>query len=418
MPSSSAPAEAREPLELAGRVFDSIIETIGNTPLVRINAMAAEAGAKADILAKLESINPLGSVKDRIGRAMIAAAEAGGRLSADTVIVEPTSGNTGIALAFVCAAKGYRLVLTMPDSMSMERRKMLRLLGAKLELTPAALGMRGAIQRAEALVGELPDAIVLQQFENPANPAIHRTTTAEEIWRDTSGEVDAIICGVGTGGTFTGVGSALKPRRPGLAMIAVEPEDSPVLSGGRAGTHEIEGIGAGFVPKNLDTSLIDEVLTIANETAFKTARRAAQREGLSIGTSSGAALAAALEVAARPSMAGKRIVVILPSAAGARPFHALIRRSLDGPQRSPGRALRAPHRGSRRSAAWARPSSSRPGVLLIGAGGLGSPLLMYLAAAGVGTIGVVDDDTVSLSNLQRQIAHTTARIGTPKTESR
>ncbi len=315
MPSSSAPAEAREPLELAGRVFDSIIETIGNTPLVRINAMAAEAGAKADILAKLESINPLGSVKDRIGRAMIAAAEAGGRLSADTVIVEPTSGNTGIALAFVCAAKGYRLVLTMPDSMSMERRKMLRLLGAKLELTPAALGMRGAIQRAEALVGELPDAIVLQQFENPANPAIHRTTTAEEIWRDTSGEVEAIICGVGTGGTFTGVGSVLKPRRPGLAMIAVEPEDSPVLSGGRAGTHEIEGIGAGFVPKNLDTSLIDEVLTIANETAFKTARRAAQREGLSIGTSSGAALAAALEVAARPSMAGKRIVVILPSAA-------------------------------------------------------------------------------------------------------
>lgn len=315
MPGLLTSKKVRRPTAQANHIFDSVVETIGKTPLVRINSMSVIAGAKADIIAKLESFNPLGSVKDRIGAAMIEAAESEGRLKSGTVIIEPTSGNTGIALAFICAAKGYRLILTMPDSMSQERRKMLRLLGAELELTPASQGMQGAIHRAENLIGELPDAVVLQQFENPANPAIHRVTTAEEIWSDSGGAVDAIICGIGTGGTFTGVGSVLKPRRPGLKMIAVEPEDSPVLSGGRAGSHEIEGIGAGFIPKNLDASLVDEVVTIASETAFTTARNAARYEGLSIGISSGAALAAALEVSTRPDMVDKRIVTILPSAA-------------------------------------------------------------------------------------------------------
>ena len=243
--------------EFRGRIYDSITETIGATPLVRIHRLARQAEAKAEILGKCEFFNPLASVKDRIGVSMIAAAEAAGRIKPGTVLIEPTSGNTGIALAFVCAAKGYRLILTMPDSMSVERRKMLLLLGAELELTPAAQGMKGAIAKAEDIAKSLPDAFIPQQFRNAANPEIHRRTTAEEIWQDTGGEVDAIVSGVGTGGTLTGVGSVLKPRRPGLKMIAVEPEDSAVLSGGPPGSHRIQGIGAGFVPEILDTSLID-----------------------------------------------------------------------------------------------------------------------------------------------------------------
>jgi cysteine synthase A len=298
--------------EFRGRIYDSITDTIGATPLVRIHRMAEQAGAKADILAKCEFFNPLASVKDRIGVSMIDAAEASGRIKPGTVLVEPTSGNTGIALAFVCAARGYRLILTMPDSMSVERRKMLLLLGAELELTPAAQGMKGAIAKAEEIAGSLPDAFIPQQFQNPANPEIHRRTTAEEIWKDTDGKVDVIVSGVGTGGTLTGCGQVLKPRKPGLKMIAVEPEDSAVLSGGPPGSHRIQGIGAGFIPDVLDTSLIDEILRIGNETAINCARQAARLEGLAVGISSGAALAAALEVGARPEMAGKTIVVVLP----------------------------------------------------------------------------------------------------------
>jgi cysteine synthase A len=299
--------------EFRGRIYDNILDTIGGTPLVRLPKLSRLYGVKADIAAKLEFFNPLASVKDRIGKAMIEAAERDGRLKPGTVIVEPTSGNTGIALAFVCAAKGYRLILTMPDSMSVERRKMLKLLGAELELTPAAGGMRGAIARAEELQKTLPDAIILQQFENPANPAIHRATTAEEIWADTAGRVDAVVSGVGTGGTLTGVGQVLKPRKPGLRMIAVEPEDSPVLSGGAPGPHKIQGIGAGFVPGILDREQIDEVVRVSNDRAFKLAREAARLEGLPVGISSGAAIAAALDVGARPEMAGKLIVTIIPS---------------------------------------------------------------------------------------------------------
>ena len=299
--------------EFRGRVYDSITETIGATPLVRVRRLAAAAGAKADILGKCEFFNPLSSVKDRIGLAMIEAAEQAGRIRPGTVLVEPTSGNTGIALAFVCAAKGYRLILTMPDAMSVERRKMLLLLGAELELTPAAQGMKGAIARAEQIVKETPGAFMPQQFANPANPEIHRRTTAEEIWRDTDGQIDILVAGVGTGGTLTGVGAVLKPRKPGLRMVAVEPEDSAVLSGGPPGPHKIQGLGAGFVPEILDTALIDEVIRIGNDTAFKTARQAARLDGLPVGISSGAALAAALEIAARPGMDGKTIVVILPS---------------------------------------------------------------------------------------------------------
>jgi cysteine synthase A len=299
--------------EFRGRVYDSIVETIGATPLVRLHRLVAKAGVEADILGKCEFFNPLSSVKDRIGLAMIEAAEQAGHIKPGTVLVEPTSGNTGIALAFVSAAKGYRLILTMPDSMSVERRKMLLLLGAELELTPAAQGMRGAIARAEEIVKSLPNAFMPQQFQNPANPAIHRRTTAEEIWKDTGGAVDVVVSGVGTGGTLTGVGSVLKPRKPGLRMVAVEPEDSAVLSGGPPGPHKIQGIGAGFVPEILDTALIDEVIRIGNDTAFRTAREAARLDGLAVGISSGAALAAALEVGARPGMAGKTIVVILPS---------------------------------------------------------------------------------------------------------
>ncbi len=302
----------RHDVEFRGRIYDNLTETIGATPLVRLARLAAEAGSKAELVGKCEFFNPLSSVKDRIGLAMIEAAEAEGRIGPDTVIVEPTSGNTGISLAFVCAAKGYRLILTMPESMSVERRKMLALLGAELELTPAEKGMPGAIARAGELLDELPDAIMPQQFENPANPEVHRRTTAEEIWRDTDHRVDVVVGGVGTGGTLTGVAEVIKARKPDFKFIAVEPEDSPVLSGGAPGPHKIQGIGAGFVPAVLNTEMIDEILKIGNETAFATARRVARIEGLPVGISSGAALAAALEVAERPEMAGKMIVIILP----------------------------------------------------------------------------------------------------------
>ncbi len=296
-----------------GRIYDSILETIGATPLVRLPRLAEKYAAKAELTAKCEFFNPLGSVKDRIGLAMIEALEEEGRIGPGTTIVEPTSGNTGIALAFVCAAKGYRLILTMPETMSVERRKMLRLMGAELVLTEGAQGMRGALAKAEELLKKLPDAVMPQQFSNPANPEVHRLTTAEEIWRDTEGRVDAVISGIGTGGTLTGVGSVLKARKPEVRMIAVEPEDSPVLSGGSPGPHKIQGIGAGFVPEILDCDLIDEVLRIANDTAFRMAREAAHLEGLPVGISSGAALAAGLEVGARPEMAGKLVVIVLPS---------------------------------------------------------------------------------------------------------
>ncbi|MGB0670365.1 MAG: cysteine synthase A [Rhodospirillales bacterium] len=299
--------------EFRGKTYDSIVDTIGATPVIKLAKLTADAGAGGIVLGKCEFFNPLASVKDRIGFAMIQAAEESGELKPGATLVEPTSGNTGIALAFVCAAKGYRLVLTMPESMSIERRKMLALLGAELDLTPAAKGMTGAVARAEEIVANTPGAVMLQQFKNKANPAIHEKTTALEIWNDTGGAVDAVISGVGTGGTITGLGRVLKAKKPGLKMIAVEPEDSPVLSGGVPGPHKIQGIGAGFVPEVLDRDIIDEVLKIGNETAFATARKAARMEGLPVGISSGAALAAALEVAARPDMAGKTIVAILPS---------------------------------------------------------------------------------------------------------
>ncbi len=301
--------------EFRGRVYESILETIGATPLVRLSRLAEAHKVSARILGKCEFFNPLSSVKDRIGHAMIAALEAQGRIGPKTVIVEPTSGNTGIALAFVCAAKGYRLILTMPETMSVERRKMLRLFGAEIVLTDGAQGMRGAVAEAERLLAKLPDAVMPQQFDNPANPLVHDTTTAEEIWRDTDGTVDMVVSGVGTGGTLTGVGRVLKARKPSLRMIAVEPEDSSILSGGPPGPHKIQGIGAGFVPDNLDTSLIDEVVRIANDTAFATARQVARLEGVPAGISSGAALAAALEIGARPEAHNQTIVVILPSLA-------------------------------------------------------------------------------------------------------
>ena len=297
-----------------GRIYESITDTIGNTPLVRLDRLAAEKGVKARLVAKLEFFNPISSVKDRIGVAMIDALEAAGKITrGKSILVEPTSGNTGIALAFVAAARGYKLKLVMPDSMSMERRKMLALLGAELVLTPAAQGMKGAIAKANEIVAETPGAIIPQQFENPANPEIHRRTTAEEIWNDTAGEVDVVISGVGTGGTITGIGQVLKPRKASLKMVAVEPEDSPVLSGGQPGPHKIQGIGAGFVPGVLDRSVIDEVVTVGNQTAFETARHLARVEGIPVGISSGAAVAAALEVGARPGMEGKTIVIIIPS---------------------------------------------------------------------------------------------------------
>jgi len=297
-----------------GRVYDSITQTIGDTPLVRLNRMPHEAGVKADILLKLEFFNPIASVKDRIGVAMVEALEQQGIITpGKSTLVEPTSGNTGIALAFVAAAKGYKLILVMPDSMSLERRKMLLLLGARLELTEAAKGMKGAIARAHELVAENPGAVIPQQFENPANVDVHRRTTAEEIWNDTEGKVDIVISGVGTGGTISGVGQVLKERKPSVQMIALEPEDSAVLSGGPPGPHKIQGLGAGFVPAILDRKVIDEIMTISNETALETARQVAREEGIPVGISSGAAVAAALEVGARPQNAGKVIVVIIPS---------------------------------------------------------------------------------------------------------
>ena len=296
-----------------GKVFDDITETIGNTPLVRLNRIGADHGVGATLLAKLEFFNPMASVKDRIGVAMIEGLERAGKLKPGNTLVEPTSGNTGIALAFVAAAKGYRLILVMPESMSLERRKMLLILGAELELTPAAKGMKGAIARAEELARDIPGAVMPQQFDNPANPAIHRVTTAEEIWNDTGGSVDAVISGVGTGGTITGVGQVLKERKPEVRIVAVEPEDSPVLSGGEPGPHKIQGIGAGFIPGILDTGVIDEVVTIGNETAFQFAREMARKEGIPVGISSGAALAAAVEVGQRPDMKGKTVVIIIPS---------------------------------------------------------------------------------------------------------
>ena len=311
--SRDAESKMNKSNEFRGKIYDSIIDTIGATPLVRLNRLPEEEGCKAIVLGKCEFFNPLASVKDRIGSAMISAAEADGKLKPNSIIVEPTSGNTGIALAFVAAAKGYRLILTMPESMSIERRKMLYLLGASIELTPAAKGMPGAIARAEEILKENPDAFMPQQFSNEANPEVHRNTTAEEIWKDTNGKVDIVISGVGTGGTLTGTAEALKARKPGFKMIAVEPEDSPVLSGGVPGPHKIQGIGAGFIPDNVNLDIIDEVLQIGNETAFAMARRAAKTEGLPIGISSGAAIAAALEVGTRPEMKGKMIVAILPS---------------------------------------------------------------------------------------------------------
>ena len=285
-------------------------ELIGNTPLVRLNRITE--GTKAEVVAKLESFNPLGSVKDRIGVSMIVAAEEKGFIKKDTVIVEPTSGNTGISLAFVCAARGYKLILTMPDSMSVERRQLLSILGAELVLTPGAEGMPGAVRKAEQLVAENPDYVMPQQFKNPSNPEIHRLTTAEEIWRDTDGKVDILVSGVGTGGTITGVAEIIKPRRPQFKAIAVEPVDSPVLSGGKPGPHKIQGIGAGFIPDVLRTDLVDEIIKVTNEDAGITARRLAKEEGILAGISSGAATWAALEVAKRSANKGKLIVVVLP----------------------------------------------------------------------------------------------------------
>ncbi|MBU1741689.1 MAG: cysteine synthase A [Proteobacteria bacterium] len=293
------------------QVFPDVTRSVGRTPLVRLNRIAAGVGAT--LLAKLEFSNPLSSVKDRIGVAMIEAAEKEGLISPESLIVEPTSGNTGIALAFVCAARGYRLRLTMPETMSLERRKLLKHLGAELVLTPGGQGMKGAIAKAREIVAETTGAFMPDQFSNPANPEIHRQTTAEEIWRDTGGEVDAVVAGVGTGGTITGVAEVLKGRIPGFRAVAVEPAASPVLSGGRPGPHQIQGIGAGFVPAVLNTAIIDEIVGVTNEEAFAFARRLAREEGLLAGISSGAAVAAARRVAGRPEYHGKRIVVVLPS---------------------------------------------------------------------------------------------------------
>lgn len=296
-----------------GKIFDSILDTMGDTPLVRLPRLSKEYGAKADVLAKLEFFNPLSSVKDRIGISMIEALEASGKLTPGATIVEPTSGNTGIALAFVAAAKGYKLILCMPESMSLERRKMLALLGAQLELTPAEKGMRGAIAKALEILETTPGSVMPQQFENDANPYIHRISTAQEIWNDTNGAVDAVISGVGTGGSITGIGQALKEKKASVKMIAVEPEASPILSGGEPGPHKIQGIGAGFVPGILDRGIIDGIETVSNDAAFAMARKAAATEGLPVGISSGAALEVAFRLAARDDYAGKTIVAIIPS---------------------------------------------------------------------------------------------------------
>jgi cysteine synthase A len=297
-----------------GRIYESILDTIGNTPMVRVPRLSKEEGVVADLLLKLEFFNPLGSVKDRIALGMILDMENDGRIEpGKTTLVEPTSGNTGIGLAFVAASRGYKLILTMPESMSLERKKMLAILGAQVELTPREKGMRGAIEKANEFLATIPGSVMPSQFDNPSNPAIHDRTTAEEIWKDTGGEVDVIVSGVGTGGTFTGCARTLKPRKPSLKMVAVEPEKSPVLSGGQPSPHPIQGIGAGFIPANMDTTYIDEVQRVSNERAVDLARRIAKAEGVPVGISSGAAIAAAIEVGRRPEMKGKKIVVIIPS---------------------------------------------------------------------------------------------------------
>lgn len=296
-----------------GRVYDSIVDTIGDTPLVRLPNLTAELKPKATVLAKLEFFNPIASVKDRIGVAMVEALEQAGKIKPGATLIEPTSGNTGIALAFVAASKGYELILCMPESMSIERRKMLALLGARLELTPAEKGMKGAIARAEELLAEIPGSVSPAQFDNPANPVIHEATTAEEIWNDTAGAVDVVVSGVGTGGTITGVGHALKAKKPSVRMIAVEPTASPVLSGGAPGPHKIQGIGAGFIPSVVDRAVIDGVEQVSNEDAFDMARKVARVEGIPVGISSGAALAAAFRLAAQDAHAGQTIVAIIPS---------------------------------------------------------------------------------------------------------
>lgn len=298
-----------------GRVYDSILETIGNTPLVRVGRLAHESGCRAEVLAKLEFFNPVASVKDRIAVSMLEAMEADGTVAPGSVIVEPTSGNTGIGLAFACAAKGYRCILTMPDSFSIERRKLIRFLGAELVLTPREKGIGGAIERAKEIIAQTDKAVMPWQFGHPANPDIHRRTTAEEIWRDTNGVLDAVVLGVGTGGTLTGVGEVLKSRRPEIRIIAVEPEKSPVLSGGTHSPHMIQGIGAGFIPEVLKTDLIDEVLLVSNEEAIDTARRLAALDGIPAGISSGAALACAVRVAKRDEMKGQTVVTVLPDCA-------------------------------------------------------------------------------------------------------
>ena len=312
MPAKQPPVKLDSPGR--GRIYESIVDTIGNTPLIRVRRLAAEEGVVADLMLKLEFFNPLGSVKDRIALGMIIDMENDGRIEpGKTTLVEPTSGNTGIGLAFVAASRGYKLILTMPESMSLERRKMLAIMGAQVELTPREKGMRGAIEKANEFLATIPGSVMPSQFDNPSNPAIHDHTTAEEIWKDTNGEVDIIVSGVGTGGTFTGCARTLKPRRPTLQMVAVEPEKSPVLSGGQPSPHPIQGIGAGFIPANMDTSYIDEIQRVTNERALELARRIARTEGVPVGISSGAALAAGIEVGKRPENRGRKVVVIIPS---------------------------------------------------------------------------------------------------------